>query len=50
MGVQEKTVLLRQFDHAPRHGLIGLRGEEVEFADRDPLEALQTILEEVDHR
>ena len=50
MGVQEKIVLPRQLDHAPRHGLIGLRGEEVEFADRDPLEALQTVLEEVDHR
>ena len=50
MGVQEKIVLARQLDHAPRHGLVGLRGEEVEFADRDPLEALQTVLEEVDHR
>ena len=50
MGVQKKIVLPRQLDHAPRHGLVGLRGEEVEFADRDPLEALQTVLEEVDHR
>ena len=50
MGVQEKMVLPRQLDHAPRHRLVGFRGEEVEFADRDPLEALQTVLEEVDHR
>ena len=40
----------RQLDHAPWHGLVGLRDEEVELADRDPLEALQTVLEEVDDR
>ena len=50
MGVQEKIVLPRQLDHAPRHRFIGLRGEEVEFPYRDPIEALQTVLEEVDHR
>ena len=50
MGVEEEIVLPRELDHAPRHGLVGLPGEEVELADRDPLEALHTVLEEVDHR